>query len=55
MKFTLTWLKRYLDTGATAQQIVEALTSIGLEVEETIDKSAIYNSFIINAHGFASQ
>ena len=47
MKFTLTWLKRYLDTEASSEQIVEALTSIGLEVEETIDKSAIYHSFII--------
>ncbi len=47
MKFTLTWLKRYLDTSASAEQIVEALTSIGLEVEETLDKGAVYNSFII--------
>lgn len=33
MKFTLSWLKQHLDTDATLDQIVEALTRIGLEVE----------------------
>lgn len=33
MKFTLSWLKQHLDTTATLDQIVEALTRIGLEVE----------------------
>jgi phenylalanyl-tRNA synthetase beta chain len=33
MKFTLSWLKEHLDTTATAEEIVERLTSIGLEVE----------------------
>lgn len=33
MKFTLDWLKDYLDTTATAVEISETLTRIGLEVE----------------------
>lgn len=33
MKFTLSWLKDHLDTGASLDAIVEALTRIGLEVE----------------------
>ena len=34
MKFSLSWLKEHLDTGASAEEIAERLTSIGLEVEE---------------------
>jgi len=33
MKFTLSWLKEHLDTDATLDQIDQALTRIGLEVE----------------------
>lgn len=33
MKFTLGWLKEHLDTDASLDAIVEALTRIGLEVE----------------------
>jgi len=33
MKFTLNWLKEHLDTEATLDQVVEALTRVGLEVE----------------------
>ncbi|WP_296422719.1 phenylalanine--tRNA ligase subunit beta [Yoonia sp.] len=33
MKFTLSWLKRHLETDATVAQIAEALTDLGLEVE----------------------
>lgn len=33
MKFTLSWLKDHLDTEASLDAIVEALTRIGLEVE----------------------
>lgn len=37
MKFTLSWLKKFLDTDATVEQITESLTMLGLEVEEVID------------------
>lgn len=33
MKFTLSWLKKHLDTTATVDEISEALTDLGLEVE----------------------
>lgn len=33
MKFSLSWLKDHLDTAASAQEIADKLTSIGLEVE----------------------
>lgn len=33
MKFTLSWLREHLDTDATLDAIVDALTRIGLEVE----------------------
>jgi phenylalanyl-tRNA synthetase beta chain len=39
MKFTVSWLKEYLETDATLDQISETLTAIGLEVEE-IDNPA---------------
>jgi phenylalanyl-tRNA synthetase beta chain len=33
MKFTLSWLKEHLETEATLERILEALTDVGLEVE----------------------
>jgi phenylalanyl-tRNA synthetase beta chain len=33
MKFSLSWLKDHLDTDASAQEIADKLTAIGLEVE----------------------
>ena len=39
MKFTLSWLKRFLDTEASIETISNTLTMIGLEVEEIEDKS----------------
>jgi phenylalanyl-tRNA synthetase beta chain len=41
MKFTLSWLKDHLETEATLAEIVERLTSIGLEVERVDDKSSL--------------
>lgn len=40
MKFTLSWLKEYLDTDATLEEILETLNKIGLEVDEVIDRSS---------------
>ncbi|MEO8547965.1 MAG: phenylalanine--tRNA ligase subunit beta [Sphingomicrobium sp.] len=34
MKFTLSWLKEHLDTTASAAELADKLTAIGLEVEE---------------------
>jgi phenylalanyl-tRNA synthetase beta chain len=45
MKFTLSWLKAHLDTGADVDTISEKLTALGLEVEEVIDRSKGLESF----------
>jgi phenylalanyl-tRNA synthetase beta chain len=45
MKFTLSWLKDYLDTTATLAQIVEGLIGVGLEVEEVSDKTKLLAPF----------
>ena len=37
MKFTLSWLKDHLDTEASLDEILYALTDLGLEVEEAIN------------------
>ncbi len=37
MKFTLSWLKEHLDTEATVDEIADALTDLGLEVEGVED------------------
>jgi len=39
MKFTLNWLKEFLDTKADLSEILETLTNIGLEVEEVENKA----------------
>jgi phenylalanyl-tRNA synthetase beta chain len=41
MKFTLSWLKDHLETDASLDEIVDALTMTGLEVESVDDKAAL--------------
>ncbi|WP_316857937.1 phenylalanine--tRNA ligase subunit beta [uncultured Cohaesibacter sp.] len=47
MKFTLSWLKDYLETDATLEEILEKLTIIGLEVEEVIDGAELLKDFTV--------
>jgi phenylalanyl-tRNA synthetase beta chain len=47
MKFTLAWLKEHLETDATLDRIVDALTSVGLEVEGVEDPAAKLAPFTI--------
>ncbi|WP_108503114.1 phenylalanine--tRNA ligase subunit beta [Paracoccus indicus] len=47
MKFTLSWLREHLETTATVDQIAEALTDMGLEVEEIVDPAAKLGSFTL--------
>ena len=47
MKFTLSWLKSHLDTNATLDEIVYALTDLGLEVEGVEDRGAKLADFAI--------
>ncbi len=47
MKFTLSWLKDHLDTTATAAEIGDALTDLGLEVEGISDPGARLAAFTL--------
>ena len=47
MKFTLSWLKDYLDTDASAEEIAEALTHLGLELEELSNPAEKLKPFVI--------
>lgn len=47
MKFTLSWLKEFLTTDASGEEISRTLTSIGLEVESVEDKSAELAPFTV--------
>jgi phenylalanyl-tRNA synthetase beta chain len=47
MKFTLSWLKEHLDTGASLAQIADTLTRIGLEVEEVFDPATALAAFTV--------
>ena len=47
MKFTLSWLREHLDTDATAQQLVDAMTMAGLEVEHVANPAAKLAAFTV--------
>jgi phenylalanyl-tRNA synthetase beta chain len=47
MKFTLSWLKDHLDTDASLDAILDALTAIGLEVEGVTDPAAKLAGFTV--------
>ena len=47
MKFTLSWLKEHLDTHASLDEILDALTDLGLEVEEVTDPAAALGAFTV--------
>jgi phenylalanyl-tRNA synthetase beta chain len=47
MKFTLSWLKDHLETEAPLDDILHALTDLGLEVEEVADPAARLGAFRI--------
>lgn len=54
MKFTLSWLKKFLDTEASVVEIGQCLTDLGLEVEEIIDRSLELKDFEV-AHIIATK
>ncbi|SFF74180.1 phenylalanyl-tRNA synthetase beta subunit [Novosphingobium sp. CF614] len=45
MKFSLSWLKQYLETEATVEQVAARLNAIGLEVEGIEDPAAKLSGF----------
>ena len=47
MKFTLSWLKDYLDTDASAEAIAEALTHLGLELEGLSNPAEKLKPFVV--------
>jgi phenylalanyl-tRNA synthetase beta chain len=47
MKFTLSWLKEHLETDASVEEITEALTDLGLEVEGVEDRAARLKAFTL--------
>ena len=47
MKFTLGWLREYLDTDAALDAIVDQLTALGLEVESVVDRGAALAPFVV--------
>ena len=47
MKFTLSWLKDYLDTDEPLDKLADKLTMIGLEVEHIDDKAKALAAFTI--------
>ncbi len=47
MKFTISWLKDHLDTTATVDEIAEACTDLGLEVEEIFNPMDRLGAFTI--------
>ncbi|MBT4889752.1 MAG: phenylalanine--tRNA ligase subunit beta, partial [Rhodospirillales bacterium] len=47
MKFTVSWLKEFLETEATLDEIVERLTMVGLEVEGVTNRAEGLEDFVI--------
>ena len=47
MKFPLSWLKRYLETTATAEDLAAAMTRLGLEVEGVENPADALKPFVI--------
>jgi phenylalanyl-tRNA synthetase beta chain len=47
MKFTLSWLKDHLETSASLDEVVDALTRVGLEVENVENPSRKYDGFVV--------
>ena len=47
MKFTLSWLKKFLETDLSISELSDKLTSIGFEVEEVVTRELAPSSFFI--------
>ena len=47
MKFTLSWLQKYLKTKKNLNDICEKLTMLGIEVSEIIDNQNFFKQFKI--------
>ena len=47
MKFTVPWLKEHLETEASVEEIVDQLTSLGLEVDSVEGRGADLSAFVV--------
>lgn len=48
MKLSLNWLKQYIDLdGISTDEVVENLTTAGLEVDEVIDQKKLFENFVV--------
>ena len=47
MKFSISWLKTYLDYNDKIDVLVDYLNDLGLEVEGVDDPTKNYSSFVI--------
>jgi phenylalanyl-tRNA synthetase beta chain len=47
MRITLSWLKEYLDTQASLEDVSKKLTAIGLEVEGIEDRAKSFDGFVV--------
>ncbi len=47
MKFTFGWLKEHLETTATLGEVTDALTALGLELENVHDRAAALKGFVV--------
>src|ERR1700740_3117926 len=47
MKFTLSWLKEHLETGASVGEVADAMTMAGLEVEQVEDPAGKLAGFSV--------
>ncbi len=47
MKFSLSWLKTWLNTDATAAELIDKLSTIGLEVEGVVNTAEALAPFVI--------
>ena len=47
MKFTLNWLKEYIDTDKELDKILHWLTMVGLEVENVEDRAKLLKEFVV--------
>ena len=47
MKFTLSWLKKYLETQVSPEDIAHRLTMLGLEVEKLEDPTSQLKGFVV--------
>lgn len=54
MKVSFNWLKNYIqDENITVEEVIEKLTKSGLEVEEVVNQSEVFNNIVIaqvNSH-----